>query len=177
LGTSHTLNTPSLSSVLEDCIKNNYDFGTAYSRLRTVWVTVGADNHGTIQDELRRCEADDRKRRQESLISNRIVHPSYLSLKPRQVWDLCANRVVPWSNVRPISHAWMDANDRVDVQSPINEYEWPVPIPKDANLDLIWIEMLNLGVRLQLNTICIRLAACVYIYSIIYSIYCIIYSI
>ncbi|KAK0232867.1 hypothetical protein IW262DRAFT_29316 [Armillaria fumosa] len=34
LRTSYTLNTPSLSSVLKDCIAK-YDFGTAYSRLRS----------------------------------------------------------------------------------------------------------------------------------------------
>ncbi|KAK0436346.1 uncharacterized protein EV420DRAFT_1652553 [Desarmillaria tabescens] len=36
LGTSHTLDTPSLSSLLEDCITNDYDFGTAYGRLRPI---------------------------------------------------------------------------------------------------------------------------------------------
>ncbi|KAK0229240.1 hypothetical protein EDD85DRAFT_140576 [Armillaria nabsnona] len=51
LVTSHTLETPSLSSVFEDCIKNNYDFGTAFGRLRAVW---SADNISTIQNELRR---------------------------------------------------------------------------------------------------------------------------
>ncbi|KAK0441350.1 hypothetical protein EV421DRAFT_728153 [Armillaria borealis] len=173
LGTSHTLDTPSLSSVLKDCTKHNYDFGTAYGRLRAVW---SADNDGTIQDELRRREADDRKMRQKALVGGRIVQPY---LQPRRVWDLCANRVVPWwnsgaflhcfqlessmsmirteSNVRPISHAWMDANGRVDVQTPINGYEWPVPIPKDANLDLIRIELLNLGVEYTwLDVLCLR---------------------
>ncbi len=45
----------------------------------------------------------------------------------------------------PISHAWVDDKDRVDVMTPVNGYEWPVPMPKDANLDLVRIEMLNLG--------------------------------
>ncbi len=39
----------------------------------------------------------------------------------------------------------MDEKDLVDVWTPINRHEWPVPIPKDANLDLIQIEMLNHG--------------------------------
>ncbi|KAK0227608.1 hypothetical protein IW262DRAFT_1292581 [Armillaria fumosa] len=181
LRTSHTLDTPSLSSILEDYIKNNYDFGTAYGRLRSVWCT---DNDGTIQDELRRLEADD-ERRQNALVRHDIVKPY---LHPRRVWDLYANRVVPWwciaksrrskSNsprpvpcnsysisamyrektcVQPISHAWVDAKDRVDVQTPINGYEWPVPIPTDANLDLIRIEMLNLGVEYTwLDVLCLR---------------------
>ncbi|PBK92090.1 hypothetical protein ARMGADRAFT_177308 [Armillaria gallica] len=172
LGTSRTLDTTSLSSVLE---KNNYDFGTAYGRLRAVW---SADNDVTIQDELRRREADDRKMRQEALVGNRIAQPY---LQPRRVWDLYANRVVPWwisdafiprcyrecvtgmsivittSNVREISHAWMDARDRVDVQTAINGYEWPVPIPKDTSLDLIRIEMLNMRVEYAwLDVLCLR---------------------
>ncbi|PBK90079.1 hypothetical protein ARMGADRAFT_1112211, partial [Armillaria gallica] len=46
-----------------------------------------------------------------------------------------------------ISHAWLDIEDCVDVQTPINGYERPVTIPKDADLNLIHIEMLNLGVE------------------------------
>ncbi|PBK64615.1 hypothetical protein ARMSODRAFT_456164 [Armillaria solidipes] len=34
LGTSYTLDMPSLSSLLEGCIANDYDFGTAYGRRR-----------------------------------------------------------------------------------------------------------------------------------------------
>ncbi len=45
----------------------------------------------------------------------------------------------------PISHAWVDEKDREDVLTPINGKEWPVPIPKDTDLNLIRIEMLNLG--------------------------------
>ncbi len=57
----------------------------------------------------------------------------------------------------PISHAWVDEKDRVNVWTPINGREWPVPIPKDANLNLIWIEMLNLGVDYAwLDVLCLR---------------------
>ncbi|PBK59658.1 hypothetical protein ARMSODRAFT_854658, partial [Armillaria solidipes] len=79
----------------------------------------------------------------------------------RRVWDLYANRVVPsWATKKTplgISHAWMDKRDRVDVWTPINRREWPVPIPKDANLDLIRIEMLNLGAEyVWLDVLCLR---------------------
>ncbi len=41
--------------------------------------------------------------------------------------------------------------------TPINGYEWPVPMPKDANLDLIRIEMLNLGAEYAwLDVLCLR---------------------
>ncbi|KAK0243470.1 hypothetical protein EDD85DRAFT_761067, partial [Armillaria nabsnona] len=154
LGTSYTLDTPFLSSVLEDCISRNYDFGTAYGRLRRVWHT------STIQDELSTYEAQDQKERQEAVVGDQIVNPE---LPPRRVWDLYSNRVVPWWSQdaadwpRPISHAWMGEKDRIDVWTPINGHEWPVPIPKDASLDLIRIEMLNLGVEyIWLDVLCLR---------------------
>ncbi|KAK0232858.1 hypothetical protein IW262DRAFT_1500159 [Armillaria fumosa] len=169
LRTSYTLNTPYLSSVLKDCIAHDYDFGTAYGRLRKTWC-----NHLTgIQMELQKCEAMDIKRRKNALNGSRIVNPR---INPRRVWDLYSNRVVSWwctgcrvyfnlyevlltacDYALPISHAWVDETDRVEVWTPINGYEWPVPIPKGANLDLIWIEMLNLGVEYTwLDVLCLR---------------------
>ncbi|KAK0433507.1 hypothetical protein EV421DRAFT_2088592 [Armillaria borealis] len=160
LGTSYSLVDPFLSSLLEDCITNNYDFGMAYSRLRQIWYT---DNWGTIRDELRRRGEKDREERRNALSGNRIVNPD---LPPRRVWDLFSNRVVPYWIIeicdskaapRPISHAWMDEIDRTVVWTPINGYEWPVPIPKDADLNLIRIEMLNLGVEYAwLDVLCLR---------------------
>ncbi len=39
--------------------------------------------------------------------------------------------------------------------TPINQNEWPVPIPKDASFDLIEIEMLNLGAEyVWLDVLC-----------------------
>ncbi|KAK0232818.1 hypothetical protein IW262DRAFT_25361 [Armillaria fumosa] len=157
LRTSHTWNTPHLSSVLKDCIAQNYDFGTAYGRLRSIWCVDIAD----IRMEQQKCEAEDIKWRRNALHGSRIVNPH---MDPRRVWDLYSNRVVPWwccragyDEIRPISHAWVDEVDRVDVGTPINGYEWPVPIPKGANLDLIRIEMLNLGAEYTwLDVLCLR---------------------
>ncbi len=51
----------------------------------------------------------------------------------------------------------MDDKERVNVMTPINRYEWPLPIPKDANLDLIRIEMLNLRAKYAwLDVLCLR---------------------
>ncbi|KAK0453051.1 hypothetical protein EV421DRAFT_646886 [Armillaria borealis] len=164
LGTSHTLDTPSVLSVLEDCIVKNYDFGTAYGHLRGVWnINICCTIKDNV-DELRRHEEEDKEWRREALVGNNFMQWRWTL--PRRVWDLCSNRVVPWwicigsewdKWPRPISHAWVDEKDRVDVWTPINGKEWPVPIPKDANLNLIRIEMLNLGVTYTwLDVLCLR---------------------
>ncbi|KAK0449805.1 uncharacterized protein EV420DRAFT_765756 [Desarmillaria tabescens] len=166
LGTSYAQDSPSLSSLLEDCIANNYDFGMAYGRLRRIWYTC--NDWRTVRGTFHRWEKEDREMRQKALDGNRIVKPY---LPPRRVWDLYSNRVVPWWCIGlsldsdrksgpwllPISHAWMEEKDRFDAQTPINGYEWPVPIPKDANLNLIRIEMLNLGAQYAwLDVLCLR---------------------
>ncbi|KAK0198111.1 hypothetical protein F5146DRAFT_1157673 [Armillaria mellea] len=152
LGTSYTLDTPSLSSVLKDCIAKKYDFGTAYGRLRRTWCN---QSRTAIQLELWEREAKDINWRRKAVKGSRIVDPR---IKPRRVWDLYSNRVVPWwsceqseadfkfqydhVNVeRPISHAWVDEVDRVGVSTPINGYEWPVPIPKG------WLDVLCMRQR------------------------------
>ncbi|KAK0467642.1 hypothetical protein IW261DRAFT_1406997 [Armillaria novae-zelandiae] len=137
LGTSYGL--VSVISILDSYITQNVDFGTAYAYLRPYWYDIP-----TIKQELSTREGNDSEMRRNSLIDGRITTED---VPPRRVWDLYANRVVPYWVVRKylwgISHAWVDDKDRVDVMTPINGYEWPVPIPKDTNLDLIRLEMLN----------------------------------
>ncbi|KAK0430970.1 hypothetical protein EV421DRAFT_204320 [Armillaria borealis] len=154
LGTSYNLENASLSTLLEDYIAKDYDFGTAYGNLRPLWYGDLTE----IEDKLRTREAKDLEMRRDVLVNNRIINSW---LPPRRIWDLYSNRVVPWWVARqlphPISHGWMDEHDRVDVLTPINGREWPVPIPKDANLDLIRIEMLNLGAEYAwLDVLCLR---------------------
>ncbi len=53
----------------------------------------------------------------------------------------------------------MDDKDLKHVWKPINGKKWPVPIPKDADLNLIRIEMLNLGAEyVWLDVLCLRQA-------------------
>ncbi len=116
-----------------------------------------------MQDELHKREKEDTEQRRKALVGNRIINPY---LKPRRTWDLYSNRVVPESygilhslrwRTAPISHAWVASTDRVDVWTPINGKEWPVPIPKDADLNLIRIEILNLGLQYSwLDVLCLR---------------------
>ncbi|PBK79443.1 hypothetical protein ARMGADRAFT_134912 [Armillaria gallica] len=140
LGTQYDL-TPSLSSLLEAYISDEYDFGTVYDSLRT-------------------SEATDQKIRQEALVDGQITYEGQF-MAPRRVWDLFSNRVVPWwvalHTPWGISHAWLDASRRKNVLTPINGHQWPVPIPEDACLDLVRIEMLNLGAEYAwLDVLCLR---------------------
>ncbi|KAK0460373.1 hypothetical protein IW261DRAFT_1614628 [Armillaria novae-zelandiae] len=163
LATSYSLDNPFLSSLLEYFISDNCDFGLAYSHLRQIWYT---DDWSTVKDVLWKWRDEDDEERRKALVGNRIVNSL---LPPRRVWDLCSNRVVPWWLMPiepeledrllpvPISHAWVDEKDRTAVWTPINGYEWPVPLPKDADLNLIRIEMLNLGhEHTWLDVLCLR---------------------
>ncbi len=153
LGTSYT--SDSVNSVLESYVAQNYDFGTVYAYLRRYW---NDDDVASIEHELRTREERDREMRSKVLVHDRITTRLVPS---RRVWDLYANRVVPdWvADEIPwgISHAWVDEKDRMDAMTPINDYEWPAPMPKDANLGLIRIEMLNLGAEYAwLDVLCLR---------------------
>ncbi|KAK0433526.1 hypothetical protein EV421DRAFT_2040128 [Armillaria borealis] len=73
LGTSYrlySLDNPFLSSFLDDCITNGYNFGMAYSCFCRIWYT---NNWSTIQDKLCRQEKWDREKRQKALVGNWIV--------------------------------------------------------------------------------------------------------
>ncbi|KAK0432046.1 uncharacterized protein EV420DRAFT_1285167 [Desarmillaria tabescens] len=103
-------------------------------------------------------EEKDKERRQKAVVDGKIVDPY---MPPRRVWDLYSNRVVPsWIAKKrplPISHAWLDEENRIAVYTPINGKEWPVPMPKSADLHLIRIEMLNLEAEyVWLDVLCLR---------------------
>ncbi|SJL03062.1 uncharacterized protein ARMOST_06407 [Armillaria ostoyae] len=156
LGTKYDL-TPSLSSLLKSYISKEYDFGTVYGYLRPIWFDCDLND---IQDSMRTSEADDLEIRHEVMVDGQITEEG-LRMAPRRIWDLFSNRVVPWwvalHTPWGISHAWLDISHRKKVDTPINGHEWPVPIPEDVNLDLVRIEMLNLGAEYAwLDVLCLR---------------------
>ncbi|PBK58626.1 hypothetical protein ARMSODRAFT_856044, partial [Armillaria solidipes] len=141
LGTSYTLEIPSMTSLLEACITKKYDFGTAYGRLRARWFN---ENWTIIQDTLQKDKTNDRDMRKKALVGGRINDPH---INPRRGPN------GPWA----VSHAWMAIERRQSVWTPINGYKWPIPIPKDADLDRIRNEMLNLGAEyVWLDVLCLR---------------------
>ncbi|KAK0477240.1 hypothetical protein IW261DRAFT_1400995 [Armillaria novae-zelandiae] len=127
---------------------NEYDLGMAYGRLHQIWYI---NNCSTVRDVLWRWSDKDQEERRETLVGNRIINPR---IQPRRVWDLYSNRVVPW---------WLKSWHRMaglgvyhEWPEPIS-HAWPVPIPKDADLNLIRIEMLNLGHEyMWLDVLCLR---------------------
>ncbi len=140
------------------CVRHPYwakglDFGTTYAYLR-----LYPNSIATIEHKLRTSEEEDREMGRRVLVDGRIATRH---VPPRRVWDLYANRVIPYwvacEHPWAISHAWVDEKDRKEVWTPINGYEWPVPMPKDANLDLIRIELLNYGAKYAwLDVLCLR---------------------
>ncbi|PBK94067.1 hypothetical protein ARMGADRAFT_991978, partial [Armillaria gallica] len=151
LGTPYTLKTlsESLRSALESCVDRDYDFGTAYARLRPYWFED--TSRDIVEDECK-----DQDIRNQLLVDNKIIDGD---APPRRVWDLYANRVVPYWVVGKypwaISHAWVNDDELTRVMTPINQNQWPVPIPKDASFDLIRIEMLSLGAEyVWLDVLC-----------------------
>ncbi|PBK73192.1 hypothetical protein ARMSODRAFT_1015985 [Armillaria solidipes] len=135
LCTSYTLNASILRSVLESFIAQNYDFGTVYTNIRPYWYDLTTIRY--ISESWDRH----REMRQHILANNMI---SGKNIPPRRIWDLYTNRVV-------------SDEERMNVWTPINGFEWPVPIPEYADLDLIRIEMLNLEAEyVWLDVLCLR---------------------
>ncbi|KAK0499245.1 hypothetical protein EDD18DRAFT_1070748 [Armillaria luteobubalina] len=132
-----------LHSILEPYVARNDDFGTVYAHLRHFWYDYDITK---IEDALSAAEEEDREMRRRVLMHDRIT-----TFMNDFRWG---SEYAPlWG----ISHAWVDEKERVDAMTPINGYEWPMPMPKDTDLDLIHIEMLNVGAQYAwLDVLCLR---------------------
>ncbi len=112
LGTSYTLDDHDsiLQSMFQSFIARDYDFGILYANVQPYWYDL------TLIKHVGELWTKDQERRQDCLTNNGIS----LDFPCRRVWDLCANRVVPYwvthcGSPMPISHAWMAPEDRVDL--------------------------------------------------------------
>ncbi|KZV63824.1 hypothetical protein PENSPDRAFT_589321, partial [Peniophora sp. CONT] len=151
-GTVYSFNaTPALEVIILDCISKGYDLGMAYGMLRCWWFRLSPD----LLSRLKLLENEDRERREAAVVDGLITD---VRMPPRRVWDLYSNRVLPfwavnksWERfevfgeyIMAVSHAWMSPGQRVYKDTPINGHQWPVPIPRDIDLDDLRIELLNL---------------------------------
>ncbi|EKM56453.1 uncharacterized protein PHACADRAFT_253596 [Phanerochaete carnosa HHB-10118-sp] len=110
------------------------------------------------------------RRRDDAVHGGSIVDPK---IHPRRVWDLRSNRVLPFhvisrarvlknrnhmpDNLWTVSHSWVDAREREGVMTPINRWQWPVPMPRATSLEHVRIELLNLGAEYAwLDALCLR---------------------
>lgn len=161
LGTSYDL-IPERRSLLQHSLRYAHDFGVAYSILRPRWSVPPLD---AIKD-IEECSEDDSLVRGPQAFQDENDMILYKYMRPRRVWDLWSNRVVPiWMAIPgkwvsgqhrkevteagdgrgyfAVSHAWLDENKRQGVSTPINSYAWPVPIPSDTTLERIRTELLH----------------------------------
>ncbi|KAF8460021.1 hypothetical protein BDZ91DRAFT_645116, partial [Kalaharituber pfeilii] len=92
------------------------------------------------------------------------------SIPPRRLWDLLANRVVeldvfakddgekprmPPCGYYAITHSW--TKDMQLWMTPINHYQWPVPLPAGTTFEEIRWEALHAGASYcWLDVLCLR---------------------
>ena len=156
-------------------ISCNLDFGLAYAAARVAWKHFNEHSadpsvipiqrrqwHRNVQllDE-QQSKAIDSSSEQELIISP-------YSVMPRRIWDLRSNRVVDLRmlhvsqaaiETKPtfwaVSHSW--TSDMSPVWTRINQYQWPVPLPKDITLDHVRSELLGLGAEyVWIDVVCLR---------------------
>ncbi|KAF8456826.1 hypothetical protein BDZ91DRAFT_636446, partial [Kalaharituber pfeilii] len=101
-----------------------------------------------------------------------LIHSPYLVM-PRRIWDLKSNRVVDFTMLHSealsmavdlptfwaVSHSW--TSDMEPVETSVNQYLWPVPLPKGVNLYYnLRKELLDFGAEyVWLDVLCLRQTA------------------
>ena len=154
-------------------IARNFDFGLAYAAARVAWKDFNSvdfdmislqrvqwHKHAQILDEARSTaiEIDG---------SQELILSPY-SIMPRRLWDLKSNRVVNFQmlhavqptienqpNFWAVTHSW--TSDMSPVWTAINEYQWPVPLPKSTSFEHLRSELLTLGAEyVWIDVLCLR---------------------
>ena len=156
-------------------ISCNLDFGLAYSAARVAWKHLNkvSANSSVIPIQRRQWHAYTQfldEQRSMAIVSRsnqELIISPYLVM-PRRIWDLKSNRVVDFRmlhvaqltiKIKPtfwaVSHSW--TSDMSPVWTRINQYQWPVPLPKDITLDHVRSELLNLGAEyVWIDVVCLR---------------------
>ncbi|GJE97514.1 hypothetical protein PsYK624_137350 [Phanerochaete sordida] len=162
LGTTHGPDTPGLTECLKHFSATSRDFGELYGILRGYWHSDLTQLVAHLSEKRAKDEAMRRDAVREGYISNPFV-------RPRRVWDLYSNRVIPYyalppcprsripDNVWTVSHSWVPEDALRRVWTTINGKEWPVPIPADTTLEHIRVELLNFAAEyVWLDVLCLR---------------------
>ena len=161
---------PGAEVCLSEFINDGCDLGTVYGYLRPWWRSVELDGGFDALRSTIRCRMeDDHKLRTEAVAGSHITKSN---IPPRRVWDLYANRVLPYHAIMPkikhsipclpdnlwaVSHSWRPAWERQSVLTTINGKSWRVPIPKGTTLNAIRDELLIMGAEyVFLDVLCLR---------------------
>ena len=160
----------------------NYDFGLAYAAARVAWAHLNKPSVDCNVISIRRArwhkhaqmldEARSKVIKIDSEAGQELIVSPY-SVMPRRIWDLKSNRVVDFrmlhaaqptsTNMPPttpptfwaVTHGW--TNDMSPVWTAINQYQWPVPLPKDISLEFLRSELLTLGAEyVWVDVLCLR---------------------
>ncbi|GJE89416.1 hypothetical protein PsYK624_055170 [Phanerochaete sordida] len=181
LGADVSLDIPGLSDFLDEIRHTSHDFGVAYGKVRVWWARPwhqdplkALSDARRYQREVECLEREVDKRRRECADAFSIGGSD---IPPRRVWDLYSNRVLPYGIIIApyriagkqlrysdfpdtfwtVSHGWVAAKARESVWTPINENQWPVPIPRATTLEHVRIELLNIGAEyVWIDVLCLR---------------------
>lgn len=162
--------TPGVEACLAEFIDDGCDLGQVYGYLRPWWPRDGSvAEFDTLPAEMLERRQKDYDLRSTAVTGNRITNPR---IPPRRVWDLRANRVLPYHALKlrtpgdtyifghqiwSVSHSWRPLSERQSVLSTINGKAWCVPIPIGTTLNAIRDELLVLGADyVFLDVLCLR---------------------
>ena len=162
----------------------NFDFGLAYSAARVAWKDFNENSLDSTEISVQRGQWHKHARELDEARANAIqrdsdpfssskqvqqeVIISPYSIMPRRLWDLKSNRVIDFRMLhaaklsvesRPtfwaVTHSW--TSDMSSVWTSINQYQWPVPIPKNISLEYLRSELLTLGAEyVWVDVLCLR---------------------
>ena len=176
-GTSFAL-TRGVDACLVEFIDDGCDLGQVYGHLRPWLPRIHTEAEFSHFPSTTRARKEvDYTLRSSAMDGHRITNPR---IPPRRVWDLFANRVIPYYAIDPsagytnlpgevgetgrlpknlwtVSHSWASPPNRDSVLTNINGKAWRVPIPHDVTLDDIRDELLILGAEyVFLDVLCLR---------------------
>jgi len=166
-------------------VSQDFDFGFAYAASRIAWKHF--NNHAQAAD-ISLHRASWRKKAKEldearttaiyiDETGQQLITSPY-SIMPRRLWDLKSNRVVDYRMLHSegiisdqvfkpgtlptkfkfwaVTHSWTD--DMEPIETSINQYQWPVPVPHGVDLEgNIRTELLSFGAEyVWLDVLCLR---------------------
>ena len=171
---------PWIQSDVRYFVACNYDLGLAYAAVRVAWSHFkhSADSRticiqrsqwhkrarllGEARSKAIKVDYSSSSQPRQEL----IISP--YSIMPRRLWDLKSNRVVDFRmlhaaqssiEIAPtfwaVTHSW--TSDMSPVWTSINQHQWPVPLPKDINLETLRSELLTFGAEyVWIDVLCLR---------------------